>query len=164
MDTTIITSIIRDSTQSTVSVSSIWTWFSSSGIGHLASVLGFLLSVYIAVTALRINRLVFINRHLPRYLKNIEEYSSRIIDLLKSFNQTVDEILDELAKCEIDLKAVKKNVPRGKRNSVSRLIKLIRHHSNKKKITEESARTIYRNLLSVAQELRNYQKAYLLER
>ncbi|MDP2885955.1 MAG: hypothetical protein Q8P51_13145 [Ignavibacteria bacterium] len=141
-----------------------WQWFTNSGIGDVASILGFLLSIYIFATALKINRFLFINRRLPKYIHGIEDYASNLISLLKNYDQSVEEILDELVKCETDLKALARNVPRSRRSSINQLIKVIAGHSRKDTMNEDGVRSIYRQLLSIIQNLKNYHKDYLIER
>ena len=142
----------------------VWTWFNHSGITNLATMFGFLLSAYIALKVYKVNRYIFLYRRLPSYISSLKSYSSSIIELINNYDDSVDEIIDELVKCETDLKTIKKKLPRHLRPELSKLSRVIKKNSKPESITKQSARDIYRTILSVSQGLLNFQKDYQLEK
>ena len=93
-------------------MSSIISWLLSINYGSIASILGFLLSLYVAINVYNVNRYLFIKKRLPQYLKNFESYASTINQLAGNFLPNKETIVDEITKCYSDTKNIRKKVPR----------------------------------------------------
>ncbi len=131
--------------------------------GNIASVAGFCLSIYVVRTARNINKYVLFNIRLPQLNKEIRAHASSINSLIGTFDDSVDDLCDELSKCEANLKALRKKVPRAQKKTIASLITLISSNASNTKLTKEVARDIYRQLLHVIEDVKNLLKDYQVE-
>ena len=85
---------------------SLFNWISLTSLAEIASILGFLLSLYVAKNVYNVNRYIFISRRLPQYINKPDTYASSILDLSNNFPDTKEEIIDEVSKCSTDFKTI----------------------------------------------------------
>lgn len=160
MDTTIVA--LGDTVQMQTSTDP--TWFSFSNVGSLASVIGLLLSVYIFLTARKINKYILITKRLPQLLRKIEIHSSSISSLLNSFDQSTSVIREELIRCSANLKSLRKKVARGERKPITSLMQAIDSSVNKEPLSKDAVRDIYLKLQYVKEAVKNLQQDLESER
>lgn len=160
MDTTIIA--VRDTLHMPTSGDS--SWLSFSNLGVVASVIGLFLSIYIFITARRINKYVLITKRLPQLLRKIETHSSSIANLMNNFDQSGDAIREELTRCSANLNSLRKKVARRERKPITSLVKRIESNVGKEPLPKEAIREIYLGLQFIKESLQNLQQDLELER
>jgi len=132
--------------------------------GTFASVFGFFLSCYVFYTAKRINRYILYSTRLPQLQREINTHASSIINLINSFDNSVDDIRAELIRCSANLKALRKKVPRAQKKTIDVLEALITSTASTSSLTKETARDIYLKLLFIAVDIQNLQKDFQVEK
>jgi len=145
-------------------MNSIINWLLNINYGSIASIIGFLLSLYVAKNVYNVNRYLFIKKRLPQYLKNFESYGSTINQLAGNFQPNKEIIVDEITKCYSDTKNIRKKVPRILKPEINNLRSEIKKTLNKSNFLIEDSRNIYRQILTVTQSIENFQKDYQIER
>ncbi len=119
------------------------------------------LSAYVFLTAKKINRYILYSKRLPQLLKKIQDHASSISKLLNNFEETADEIHNEISRCAANLKSLRKKVPRTQRKKIDSLLTTLSMRS--RDIGKESAREVYRTLLYIIEDIRNLQIDYQME-
>lgn len=133
-------------------------------IGTIASVIGLFLSIYIVLTARRINQFIFFNRRLPQLHKKIDAHASSISTLSNEFDVNKDSIRDEMIRCSANLKALRKRIPRTQRKLIDSLSHLISTAIDDSELNKESTNQIYLKLRYLIEDIQNLQKDYQMEK
>ena len=137
-------------------------WLSLSTIGSLASILGIVLSGYIFHTAKKINKYVLVTRRLPMLLAKLERHSSRVAELLNTFDQSAGEIRIELVRCQASLESLLKKLKRSERAPVRALIASIKKEKEGTP-SKKAVYSIYTELLHRIEVMRELQRDFELE-
>lgn len=139
-------------------------WFTLSNVGNGASVLGIGLSLYVIYNVREIRKSYLFTARAPALLKSLHAHSSKIKDLLKEFETSVEDLEAELAQCSPVLESLKRKVARNERRSISVVVRQIASNKSLSADSRNAVWNIYKDLLSVEEELSNLHKDKQWER
>lgn len=139
-------------------------WFTLSNIGSVASVLGIGLSLYVVYNVREIRNSYLFTARAPALLKSLRVHTSKIKDLLKEFETSIEEVEAELALCSPILESLKRKVGRNERRSISVVVRQIISNKSLSAQSRNAVWNIYKDLVSVEQELSNLHKDKQWER
>jgi hypothetical protein len=143
-----------------IHVWSIWDWINLSNIGSWASIIGLILSIYIFVTAYRINNYIMFNERLPQLLANIEKYTSNISDMFNNFEPSTNAIREQLSRCSANLKSLKKKVNGDEKKLIASIVTSIEGNINLDQLSKPSIRRIYLDLRYLIEAVQNLQQDF----
>lgn len=139
-------------------------WLTLSNIGNVASILGIGLSLYVIYNVREIRKSYLFAARAPDLLKRLRSHSSKIKDLLKEFETSIEEIEAELAKCSPVLDSLRTKVGRQERKSISKAVQLISANKSLSAGSKNAVWDIYKELLKVEEAMRNLHKDKQWER
>ena len=126
-------------------------------IGSLASILGFVLTIFILLALRSIRRSYRFTARVPELIAKLINHAGEIAVYQKEFSYSHQEIQLELAKIEVALKSLKKKVGRNTKSSINKLLKNVENYSNNSN-DPKNLREIYvemHKLISEIQELQS---------
>lgn len=123
-----------------------------SGVGNVASILSFAITVYLLYTVRKIKSLYVFKARVPELVEDLREQASKLATFHQDFNVSRPQVLLEIGKAEVTLKDLKKKVGRPTRKSLAIVIKLIADYSPYNQ-TPDYLWKIYVELQKVIQEI-----------
>jgi hypothetical protein len=139
-------------------------WLTLTNTGSLASILGIGLSLYVIYNVREIRKSYLFTARAPALLKSLRTRSSKINDLLKEFETSIEKIEAELARCLPVLESLKNKVGRHERKSISEVVQLISANKTLSAGSKNAVWDIYKELLTVEEAMRNLHKDKQWER
>lgn len=92
---------------------------------------------------------------MPELVKQLRRYTSNLSKGLNNFENSLEYIENQLARCKANLKSVKSKVSGDSKKSATRAYNLVKNQDGVSLYSKEEIRKIYRELLTLTDELQN---------
>lgn len=136
-----------------------WTWLSEkigqiafSDLGTLASILSFVITLYVFFAVRKIKSFYVSKARVPELIDQLKEHASHLADLHRDFNDSRPQVLLEIGKAEVTLRSLKNKVRRPTKKSVAVVIKLIKSYGPYNQ-TQDNLWKIYVEMQKLIQEV-----------
>jgi len=138
---------------------------SFTDVGTIASILGFLLTVFVFILIRRIKSFYIFKIRVPDLSKRLKDISSNIASYLNDYESSVNSIDEEVAKCEVVLKSLKGKLSGSIKKPIKSLIKTIGNYQNSTDYkTKDNIWDIYIKILKISEEIKEVQEDQKWER
>ena len=130
-------------------------------IGSVASIISFLISIYVLVELRQIRQYFLFRVRIPSLLKTLQLYASGMSRGLNNFEESRQEIETMLARCESTLRSLSPKLSGAEKRAANRLANSIRSCRQsswwhvKKVFDREQAWSVYIGLQGVIESIKN---------
>lgn len=140
--------------------------FTLSDYGSIASIISFFIAIITFLLLYNIKRRFLFRSTLDENTESLIKLSTNLASSLQAFNQNIEEIQDNLALVNVELRAIQKGANGDLLNEIKKTRNLIFKYNSKIffwiKKEEETVRLINRSLSVVTAELKHYKKNLIL--
>jgi hypothetical protein len=141
-------------------------WASSltlSDAGSLASLIGLLVTFWVAMSVRRIKSFYIVTARVPELARRLKQHSSALATYLNDFEAFKDKIREELVVTEVTVNSLRRKVSGQTKRTVKVLWKEMRR-ANGLGVDSSSARALYLRIIHVNEQLKDLQSGLKWER
>jgi hypothetical protein len=126
-----------------------------SFLADLSSMLGLMITIFVARSLGDIKRKFIFNARVGEYLKEFEEISSEMSKYLSDFDSNVNYLVTEIGKVRSNLDSISKKAKKDIKRRANSIIRKIDRSGYKEGLSRENAWLIYTEMNIFIQDLRN---------
>ena len=133
-----------------------------SNVANIASLISLVVSIYVALNLRAIKKNYIFRLRAPQFMKALAKHASVLHAYGDDFDNSVQDICDELAKVDVKLRTMKGKMRGASKKSVKQLRSRIKEY-NEDSSNREKFRLIYRGIQSVVVEVQESREELNLE-
>jgi hypothetical protein len=133
-----------------------------SNIADVASLISLIVSVYVAFSLRAIKKDYIFRLRAPDFMKALRKHASVLSDYGNDFENSIQEICDELVRVDVKLRSMKDRMRGASKRSVKQLRSAIRSY-NLDSNNQQKFRLIYRGIQGVLVEVEESREELNLE-
>lgn len=127
-----------------------------NSIGSVVSIIGLILTIYVLISLKKLRNEFAFKGRIPRLQKRLQKHTSMLSTLLQNYENSVQDIDQEIGLAMVDIKSIQKKVTGDVKKSTNALIKEIKNYQSKKENkTEDDVRNIYVKCNTLILEIQN---------
>lgn len=125
--------------------------------GSIASIFGFLLTIYVFLTIRAIKRNYLFRARVPVLQKKLQKHASAISTALHRYDESTIKIMEELSLAEVNSFSLQSKTTGKLKSSLKIVVRDIRHYKSTGGNKEE-LRRIYLSMNMIIQEITNFRE------
>ncbi len=134
-------------------------WFSFSNFADLASIVEFVISLFVLYNVNQIRTQFLFTARVPQLAKRLNEHASNLSSQYRDLGNSADLVKAELARCQSVLKSLLSKLPGSSRKSVKKLIdKMEAERKSSAPSSRSAVWEIYTELTVLIEDLKQIQE------
>ncbi len=130
-----------------------WLLKNMTNIANLASILGFVLTVFVLLSLRRIRKHYSSKVRIPVLMKTLRKATSSLIEYMNDYENSTEDILLKLGTIEVTIRAIRRRISGDSKKLVKRATTMLKG-INRKEMSRESVSAVYAQLSKVVESIK----------
>ena len=130
-----------------------WLLKNMTNIANLASILGFVLTVFVLLSLRRIRKYYSSKVRIPVLMKTLRKATSSLIEYMNDYENSTEDILLKLGTIEVTIRAIRRRISGDSKKLVKRATTMLKG-INRKEMSRESVSAVYAQLSKVVESIK----------